>query len=69
MTYPATACSPPGAQDDIMPAWEDTSNKDGGKWSVQLPKEKNRARIDEMWLYTVRPHSLVPKSEPYKSIY
>jgi len=40
-------------KDDIMPAWEDASNKDGGKWSVQLPKEKNRARIDEMWLYTM----------------
>ncbi|KAG9101170.1 eukaryotic translation initiation factor 4E [Ceratobasidium sp. 370] len=40
-------------KDDIMPAWEDASNKDGGKWSVQLPKEKNRPRIDEMWLYTM----------------
>ena len=40
-----------------MPAWEDVSNKDGGKWSVQLPKDKTRPRIDEMWLYTVRPPS------------
>ncbi|QRV76291.1 eukaryotic translation initiation factor 4E type 2 [Ceratobasidium sp. AG-Ba] len=40
-------------KDDIMPAWEDASNKDGGKWSVQLPKEKNRARIDDMWLNTM----------------
>ncbi|KAG8706042.1 eukaryotic translation initiation factor 4E [Ceratobasidium sp. 395] len=47
------ACLYIGSQDDIMPAWEDASNKDGGKWSVQLPKEKNRARIDEMWLYTM----------------
>lgn len=40
-------------KDDIMPAWEDVSNKDGGKWSVQLPRDKNRARIDDMWLYTM----------------
>ncbi|KAG8701927.1 eukaryotic translation initiation factor 4E [Ceratobasidium sp. 394] len=40
-------------KDDIMPAWEDASNKDGGKWSVQLPKEKTRPRIDEMWLFTM----------------
>ncbi|KAF8609097.1 translation initiation factor eIF4e [Ceratobasidium sp. AG-I] len=40
-------------KDDIMPAWEDASNKDGGKWSVQLPKDKTRPRIDEMWLYTM----------------
>ncbi|CAE6526655.1 unnamed protein product [Rhizoctonia solani] len=40
-------------KDDILPAWEDSANKDGGKWSVQLPKDKNRPRIDEMWLYTM----------------
>lgn len=46
-----------------MPAWEDVSNKDGGKWSVQLPKDKNRARIDEMWLYTVRLPFLFPSTQ------
>ncbi|KAJ1311069.1 hypothetical protein OPQ81_009573 [Rhizoctonia solani] len=40
-------------KDDIMPAWEDPANMNGGKWSVQLPKDKNRGRIDEMWLFTM----------------
>ncbi|KAI6162241.1 cap binding protein [Pisolithus thermaeus] len=37
----------------IIPAWEDEANKNGGKWSIQLPKEKNRGNIDKMWLYTM----------------
>jgi len=40
-------------KDDIIPAWEDDSNKNGGKWSIQLPKDKNRKNIDKMWLYTM----------------
>jgi hypothetical protein len=41
-------------QEGIIPAWEDEANKNGGKWSIQLPKDKNRAHVDKMWLYTVR---------------
>ena len=41
------------SQEGIIPAWEDEANKDGGKWSIQLPKDKNRAHVDRMWLYTV----------------
>ncbi|KAI6047585.1 cap binding protein [Pisolithus marmoratus] len=37
----------------IIPAWEDEANKNGGKWSIQLPKEKNRNNVDKMWLYTM----------------
>ncbi|KAF8521473.1 eukaryotic translation initiation factor 4E class I [Gautieria morchelliformis] len=40
-------------KDNIIPAWEDDANKNGGKWSIQLPKEKNRANVDKMWLYTM----------------
>jgi len=40
-------------KDDIIPAWEDAANKDGGKWSIQLPKDKNRGNVDKMWLYTM----------------
>ena len=40
-------------KEDIIPAWEDSANKNGGKWSVQLPKEKTKATIDQMWLYTM----------------
>ena len=38
----------------IQPAWEDPANGNGGKWSVQLPREKHRNQIDKLWLYTVR---------------
>ncbi|KAI6005316.1 eukaryotic translation initiation factor 4E class I [Pisolithus orientalis] len=40
-------------KDGIIPAWEDEANKHGGKWSIQLPKEKNRGNVDKMWLYTM----------------
>ncbi|PFH54533.1 hypothetical protein AMATHDRAFT_169006 [Amanita thiersii Skay4041] len=40
-------------KEGIIPAWEDEANKIGGKWSIQLPKEKNRGNVDKMWLYTM----------------
>ncbi|KAG1864141.1 eukaryotic translation initiation factor 4E class I [Suillus subalutaceus] len=40
-------------KEGIIPAWEDEANKHGGKWSIQLPKEKNRSQVDKMWLYTM----------------
>jgi len=40
-------------KEDIIPAWEDAANKEGGKWSIQLPKEKNRNNVDNMWLFTM----------------
>lgn len=40
-------------KEGIIPAWEDEANKNGGKWSIQLPKDKNRGNVDKMWLYTV----------------
>jgi len=40
-------------KEGIIPAWEDDANKNGGKWSIQLPKDKNRMHVDKMWLYTM----------------
>ncbi|KAF5377645.1 hypothetical protein D9615_005350 [Tricholomella constricta] len=40
-------------KEGIIPAWEDEANKNGGKWSIQLPREKNRGNVDKMWLYTM----------------
>jgi len=40
-------------KDGIIPAWEDEANKYGGKWSIQLPKEKNRRSVDTLWLHTM----------------
>ncbi|KAG6850502.1 hypothetical protein H0H93_012503 [Arthromyces matolae] len=40
-------------KEGIIPAWEDEANKNGGKWSIQLPRDKNRAHVDRMWLYTM----------------
>ncbi|WFD37077.1 eukaryotic translation initiation factor 4E [Malassezia japonica] len=40
-------------KEGIQPAWEDPANGNGGKWSVQLPREKHRSQIDKLWLYTM----------------
>jgi len=40
-------------KDGIIPAWEDEANKNGGKWSIQLPKDKNKSNVDKMWLHTM----------------
>ncbi|KAJ4489318.1 translation initiation factor eIF4e [Lentinula edodes] len=40
-------------KEGIIPAWEDEANKHGGKWSIQLPKDKNKPHVDKMWLYTM----------------
>ncbi|KAG6845794.1 hypothetical protein H0H87_003848 [Tephrocybe sp. NHM501043] len=40
-------------KEGIIPAWEDEANKNGGKWSIQLPRDKNRGNVDKMWLYTM----------------
>lgn len=40
-------------KDGIQPAWEDPANGNGGKWSIQLPREKHRNQIDKLWLYTM----------------
>ncbi|EAL22263.1 hypothetical protein CNBC4010 [Cryptococcus deneoformans B-3501A] len=38
----------------IIPAWEDPQNKNGGKWSIQVPKNsESKSSIDRMWLYTM----------------
>ncbi len=46
-------------QEGIIPAWEDEANKNGGKWSIQLPRDKNRSVVDKMWLYTVSSWSIL----------
>jgi translation initiation factor 4E len=40
-------------KDGIIPAWEDAQNKNGGKWAIQVPRDKTKGQIDQMWLYTV----------------
>lgn len=40
-------------KDGIAPAWEDPQNKNGGKWEIQVAREKSKSIIDKMWLYTV----------------
>ncbi|GJJ68820.1 translation initiation factor 4E [Entomortierella parvispora] len=37
----------------IKPMWEDAANKRGGKWSIQLPRNKTMAEIDNIWLFTM----------------
>ncbi|TXT08461.1 uncharacterized protein COLE_05385 [Cutaneotrichosporon oleaginosum] len=40
-------------KDGIIPAWEDAQNKNGGKWAIQVPHDKTKSQIDQMWLYTM----------------
>lgn len=51
-------------KDGIMPAWEDAANKDGGKWSIQLPRDKSKAVVDKMWLYTVSCAHITHQRQP-----
>ncbi|KAF9958527.1 eukaryotic translation initiation factor 4E [Mortierella alpina] len=37
----------------IKPMWEDAANKHGGKWSIQLPRNKTMSEIDNIWLDTM----------------
>ena len=36
-----------------MPAWEDAANANGGKWAVQVQRERSKPVVDKMWLYTM----------------
>lgn len=40
-------------KEGVKPAWEDPANTNGGKWSIQLPRDKSRAGIDRLWLFTM----------------
>lgn len=33
--------------------WEDVSNKDGGRWLINLEKNKRSTDLDNFWLETV----------------
>jgi translation initiation factor 4E len=47
-------------KEGIKPAWEDSANAKGGKWSVQLPRGKFSAEIDQYWLFTVSQYFVKP---------
>lgn len=38
-------------QDDIMPAWEDDANAEGGKWTLTI--KSNPPLLDRSWLWLV----------------
>ncbi|CEH18869.1 eukaryotic translation initiation factor 4e class i [Ceraceosorus bombacis] len=40
-------------KDGIKPAWEDPANAHGGKWAIQLPRDRSRGDIDKLWLHTM----------------
>ncbi|KAI8583581.1 hypothetical protein K450DRAFT_221810 [Umbelopsis ramanniana AG] len=37
----------------VRPEWEDPANEHGGKFSVQLPKNRTGEAINDLWLYTL----------------
>lgn len=50
-------------KEGIKPAWEDPANANGGKWSIQLPRDRTRSTIDRLWLYTVSSSFLGRRTE------
>ena len=34
----------------VVPDWEDTANKDGGRWLLHYEKRERAARLDERWM-------------------
>ena len=42
-------------KDEIIPMWEDNKNKDGGKMTIILKKNKDDKKLylDKIWLYTI----------------
>jgi len=40
-------------KDGIQPMWEDSRNKDGGKWQFQLSKQHRSNDLDKYWLETL----------------
>jgi hypothetical protein len=45
-------------QDGIQPMWEDASNKNGGRWLVNLNKNQRQTELDNFWLETVSTESI-----------
>lgn len=44
---------PFASQDGIKPMWEDPRNKWGGRWLVNLSKQRRHIELDHLWLETV----------------
>ncbi|XP_060573921.1 eukaryotic translation initiation factor 4E-like [Ruditapes philippinarum] len=40
-------------KDGIQPMWEDASNKNGGRWLVNLNKNQRQTELDNFWLETL----------------
>lgn len=40
-------------KEGIQPMWEDSQNKRGGRWLVNLDRRKRGAELDNFWLETV----------------
>jgi translation initiation factor 4E len=43
-------------KDDIQPIWEDSKNRKGGRWVINLDKKRRTTELDSFWLETVRIH-------------
>lgn len=40
-------------KDGVQPMWEDSENKNGGKWLLQLTKQQRQSELDRCWLETL----------------
>jgi len=48
-----TGCDYSVFKDGIKPMWEDAANKRGGRWIVNLEKQKRNSELDQFWLETL----------------
>ena len=39
-------------KEGVLPMWEDSTNKDGGKWVLSIPKQRRKS-VDLWWMYIV----------------
>jgi len=40
-------------KDEILPMWEDNTNKQGGKWIVQVKNTRSNTDLNQLWMWGV----------------
>jgi len=48
-----TGCDYSVFKDGIKPMWEDSANKKGGRWVINLDKQRRSLELDQFWLETL----------------
>jgi len=48
-----TGCDYSVFKDGIKPMWEDSANRKGGRWVINLEKQRRNIELDQFWLETL----------------